>query len=556
MVTDIKHLLTLRGGALLLGAAILIGAPAARQASAQITTGAMGGVVTDESGGVLPGATVTATHVGRGVSASAVSDGVGRFLILNLPAGGPYEVVAALSGFSGGRRSGIQVPLGGTQTVSFRLAVGGLTENVSVVAGQGVIGADATGPASNVSLVQIESLPTIARGLEDFARLSPYFLSSGAGDGSGANTLSVAGRSSRYNNVQIDGAVNNDLFGIADSGTPGGQTETQPISLDAVQELQLVVSPYDVRQGGFSGGGLNAVTRSGTNDFRGAAYFYFRNRNLAGPGPCPANPNVACPPDDARKLSKFSDRTVGVSVGGPIRKDRIFFFVNADLVRREQPTGFSLSGVSGTDWRALNAVRTGEAERVLTAIRGRYDYDPGSADEFTREIRSNKVIAKIDANLTPAHRLSIRHNFIDADNDVGTQSNTQYRLPDSIYEIRDRTNSTVAQLNSTMWGGANELRIAFTTVRDQRDGPTNFPATRVDLSDGSSLFFGRETFSTANELDQDIVELTNDFTVQKGRHTWTIGTHNEFFKFRNLFIRDNFGSYRFSSVTNFEAGLA
>lgn len=528
-------------------------------AFSQVTTGAISGVVTDESGGVLPGATVSATHTETGTTQTAVTDLDGRFSILNARAGGPYTVTVTMSGFKEAKKQGVNVPLGSTANVPFKLALQSLTENVEVVAERSIISATSTGPASNVGQEQIDALPTIGRGLEDFARLSPYFVSAGGGDGAGASALSVAGRNSKYNNVQIDGAVNNDLFGLADSGTPGGQTESQPISLDAVQELQLVVSPYDVRQGGFAGGGLNAVTKSGTNKFKGTAYYFFRNRDTAGPGPCPANPNVVCLADSARKLSQFSDTNWGASIGGPIKQNKAFFFLNADVVRREQPTGYSANGTSGTNWLTAGntAVRTAEVARILAAAQSRYGYNPGTQDEFARGINSNKIIGKIDVNLNPKHRLTVRHNFIDADNDIGTITNNQYRFPDAIYEIRDKTNSTVAQLNSTIGGGVNEFRLAFTTVRDQRDGGTRFPAMRVDLSDGvSSVIFGRETFSTANALDQDIVEITNDFTLPRGRHTWTFGTHNELFQFRNLFIRDNFGSYRFSNVANFEAGLA
>lgn len=538
-------------------AAALVFATAAL-APAQVTTGSITGTVTDESGGVLPGATVTAIHTETGTSSSAVTDVDGRFAIVNLRAGGPYTITVAMSGFRDDKRAGVSVPLGSAFNVAFRLKLQTLSETVEVVGERSIIAPTSTGPASNVGQEAIEALPTISRGLEDFARLSPYFVSAGGGDGAGANALSVAGRNSKYNNVQIDGAVNNDLFGLADSGTPGGQTETQPISLDAVQEIQLVVSPYDVRQGGFSGGGLNAITKSGTNSFRGTAYTFYRNRDTAGPGPCPANANATCLPDDQRRLSEFSDATYGFSVGGPIQKNKIFFFVNADIARKEQPTGFSADGSSGTNWLTAgnSAIRTAELARVLAAAQTRYGYNPGGTSEFTRGINSNKFIGKIDVNLNDRHRLTVRHNFIDADNDIGFPSNAQYRFPDAFYEIRDKTNSTVAQLNSTIWGGFNEFRVAYTTVRDQRDGATSFPATRVDLSDGSSVLFGRETFSTANELDQDIIELTNDFTLVRGRHTWTFGTHNEFFQFRNLFIRDNFGSYRFTSVANFESGLA
>jgi hypothetical protein len=522
-------------------------------AAAQVTTGAVTGVVLDESGATLPGATVTATHEGTGARASAVTGTDGRYLILNIQAGGPYTVSVTMPGFRDARRTGVSVPLGDTATVPFKVVIQTMTESVEVVAERSIISPTSTGAASNVSQETMESMPTISRGLEDFARLSPYFVSAGGGQGDGASALSVAGRNSKYNNVQIDGAVNNDLFGLADSGTPGGQTETQPISLDAVQELQLVVSPYDVRQGGFAGGGLNAVTKSGTNKFKGSAFYFFKNRDLAGPGPCPAA--GTCADDNARKLSEFSDKQFGANIGGPIIKNKAFFFLNADIGRREQPTGFSADGSSGTNWASSTARQTGIAQ-ILSIAQSKYGYNPGPTTEFVRSIPSDKFIAKVDYILNDRHRLTLRHNYVKGKNDIGSPNNGQFRFPDAIYQIKSKTNSSVVQLNSTFGTSVNEFRLAYTTIRDQRDGGTSFPATRVDIDGTTSVVFGRETFSTANELDQDVIELTNDFTMPKGKHLITIGTHNEFFQFRNLFIRDNFGSYRFSSVDNFNAGVA
>ena len=538
-----------RGGLLFAAALLAIGGVA----FAQVTSGSITGVITDESGGILPGAMVTATHVDTGVKSTAVSGTDGSYSILNIRSGGPYTVSVAMPGFKEARKTAVVVPLGDSASVPFKLALQTLSETVDVIAEASIISPTASGAASNVSQQTIESMPTVARGLEDFARLSPYFVSAGAGAGDSSNALTVAGRNSKYNNVQIDGAVNNDLFGLADSGTPGGQTETQPISLDAVEELQLVISPVDVRQGGFSGGGINAVTKSGTNTFRGSAFYFFKNRDLAGAGPCPAA--GTCPADDVRKLSEFNDKQFGANLGGPIVKNKAFFFINADLGRREQPSGFSANGTSGTNWASSAARQSGIAQ-IASIAQSRYGLSLASQDEFVREIPSDKFIGKIDVVLNDRHRLTVRHNFVKGKNDIGTVSNAQYRFPDAFYQINSKTNSTVAQLNSTFGSAVNEFRLAYTTVRDRRNGVSNFPATRVDIDSTTSVVFGRETFSTANELDQDVIELTNDFTFTKGKHQITVGTHNEFFKFRNLFIRDNFGSYRFSSIANFDAGLA
>ena len=524
------------------GAALAVLLGIAPWAAAQsVTTGALTGRVVDESGAAVPGATVEAVHEPTGSNYSAVSGSEGTFSILNVRAGGPYSITATLSGFAPDKQSGLNVVLGGQTAVNFKLRVEGLTEAVEVVAeGGSLITPAANGAASNVSEETIEALPTVTRGIEDFARLSPYFNSQGSGDGSGANALSVAGRNTRYNNVQIDGAVNNDLFGLADSGTPGGQTEAQPVSIDAVQELQLVVSPYDVRQGGFSGGGVNAITRSGTNEFHGTAYYFFRSEGLVGDGP------------NDRPIATFDEKQGGASLGGPIVRDKVFFFANVDFGRKDRPSGWSIDGNSGQSFG-----RQAEAARFLNIMQTRYGYDPGGTSEFIRDTPNEKFLAKLDWNLNQRHRLSLRHNYVDSSNDIGFPTSTNYIFPDFFYQFRDKTNSSVAQLNSTFGSGSvNELRVTYQTVRDNRDGVNEFPTVLVDVSGGGQFRAGRENFSTANALDQDVLELTDDFTMVRGNHSFTVGTHNEFFSFRNLFIRDNFGNYRFSSLDNLQAGLA
>ena len=529
-----------KGWLCLLGALALMVAPQAWSQTA--TTGALSGVVADQTGAPVPGATVEAIHEPTGTRYGGVTDGSGRFAFYNVRVGGPYTLNVALSGFRPEKLQGVTAALGEERAVSFKLRVESVTESIEVTAeASSIISPSSTGPASNVGQAAIETLPTVSRGLEDFARLSPYFNSQGSGDGSGANALSVAGRNTRYNNIQIDGAVNNDVFGLADSGTPGGQTESQPISIDAVQELQLVVSPYDVRQGGFSGGGVNAITRSGTNAFHGTGYYFTRSEGLVGDGPA------------SRPIATFSDKQYGGSVGGPIVKDKAFFFLNVDFGRKDRPSGWSIDGSSGQGFGFQP-----QADRFLSILKNKYGYDPGSTSEFIKNIPNDKVLAKLDFNLSDRHRLTLRHNYIKAQNDIGFPTSTNYLFPDFFYQFRDKTNSSVAQLNSIFGSSVNEFRLTYQRVRDNRDGVTDFPTVLVDVlgAPGPQFRAGRENFSTANALDQDVFELTDDFTFHKGNHVITIGTHNEFFKFRNLFIRDNFGTYRFSSLNNLEAGLA
>lgn len=517
--------------------AVVLATVAAMPAAAQVTTGTLSGLVVDEQGGVLPGADVVAVHVPTGTSYDGVTQADGRFVFQNVRVGGPYTVTVKLAGFREQVLGDINVNLGESTSVTARLGLETVQETVTVTAeASSVFTGARSGTSATVSEATIETLPTVQRSLQDFARVNPFV--SQTATNANDSTLSIAGRSGRYNNLQIDGAVNNDLFGLADSGTPGGPASTQPVSLDAIQELQIVVSPYDVRQGGFSGGGINAITRSGTNRFRGTAYYFFRDQDLVGDGA------------DDRPIATFSDKQFGGSVGGPLVKNRAFFFTNFDWGRKDTPSGFSVDGSSGQAFG-----RQEEIQRALNVLQTRYNYNPGGLGEFIRETNNNKVFVRSDLNFGKT-QVTLRHNYVDAINDVLFPSITLYKFADQNYRFNSKTNSTVGQVNTAFGTSFNEFRMSYQRIRDKRVTDTAFPQVTVRLAGGGSFRFGTEQFSTANELDQDIIELHDDFTMVRGKHTFTFGTHNEFFKFRNLFIRDNFGTYEFASVAQLEAGFA
>jgi hypothetical protein len=503
-----------------------------------VTTGTIGGVVTDSQGGVLPGSTVVALHIPTGTSYEGVTQGDGRFSLLNVRVGGPYRLTIELSGFRTATFDDINVTLGESTEVPVSLQLATVSEVVTVTAeASPIFTGSRSGATDNIPTPVIETLPTINRSMQDIARTSPYF--NQISQDNFASALSVAGRNVRYNNIQIDGAVNNDVFSIASSaGTPGGQVETQPISFDVIQELQLVVSPYDVRQGMFSGGGINAITKSGTNEFHGSVFYVFRDQRLVGDG------------IDDRPIATFNDKQFGGTAGGPLVRNRIFWLANAEGGRKNTPSGYSVSGTSGVSF-GFQA----EAQRILDIARTRYGYDPGGLDEFIRNTNNTKFFARSDVNLGD-NQLTVRHNFVGGFNDVGSQSNTSYKFPANFYRQNSRTNSTVGQLNSRFGSAVNEFRVTYTRIRDYRTFDTRFPFVVVRLPDGSRFNLGTENSSHANELDQDAIEVHNDYTIVRSAHTFTIGTHNEFFKFRNLFIQNNFGNYDFASIDNFAAGIA
>jgi outer membrane receptor for ferrienterochelin and colicin len=504
---------------------------------AQTTTGNLAGTVTAADGSALPGVTVEAVHVPTGTRYDTVSGSNGRYTIPNVRVGGPYRVSATLEGFKTSENTNVTVNLGNTTEVPVKLQLSSVSETIEVRAeADSVINPNRTGATSEVSAEQIQSLPTVNRSLQDFARTNPYFRVDPTDQTS--TRINVAGRNNRYNSIQIDGAVNNDLFGLADTGTPGGQTDAQPISLDAIQELQLIVSPYDVRQGGFTGGGINAITRSGTNELQGSIFGSQRSEQFVGDGP------------RHQPLSEFSQDQYGGRIGFPIMKDKIFFFGSGEMNRRTAPTGASAAGDATVQFRT-----PADLQRVKDILVSRYQYDPGTLEDIQQATDSDSLFGRFDVNVNNSNQLTLRHNWVDAGRDnTGTRTTTRFTFPGTIYTQADVTNSTVAQLNSVFGANAyNEARFGYQTIKDQRSIPGIFPSIEIGgAAQNATIAAGTERFSGANALDQNITEFTDDFTWVRGSHTLIFGTHNEFFEFKNLFLSDVYGAYFFPTVDAFD----
>lgn len=426
--------------------------------------------------------------------------------------------------------------LGQNLTLNLSLREGEVTgDEVTVLARESsILNVDRTGAATNVSSEEIQALPTVARSLQDFTRLAPQI-----------NGGSAAGRNNRFNNIQVDGAVLNDVFGLASNGTPGGQANTEPISLDAIEEFNVSVAPYDVRENGFTGASINAVTRSGTNRFEGSVYAFGRNESLVGDSRSGAT------------YGDFSDYQTGFRLGGPIVRNKLFFFVNGELGGRTQPVDVGLLGGANS---TVFPIATDSLQRLYDVLKNQYGYDAGSFGAIDDETRNVKLFGRLDWNLSQNHRLTLRHNFVRGNDDNITRGATTYAFENSNYVFNSTQNSTVAQLNSTFSNRAsNEARLAYTRVRDNRETLGDpFPQVSVTIARVDNLNrvarAGGETFSNANELDQDVFEFTDNFTYFAGNHTVTLGTSNQFYTFRNLFIRELYGAYTFNSINDLIAG--
>ncbi len=507
-----------------------------------VTTSGMRGTVIDENNEALPGATILATHLPSGSEYGTITNVDGAFNMPNMRVGGPYRVRVSFVGFETFVREGIYLTLGEPYRLNAQLRESATElETVEVVAQGGIFDNERTGVSTNINERAINVTPTVGRDLADFTRLTPQaYVENDDDDGP---AISIAGQNNRYNSIFIDGAVNNDVFGLAAQGTNGGQTGSTPISIDAIEQFNIAISPFDVTQSGFTGGAINAITRSGTNQFEGSAYAFLRNESLAGKTPI----DLVDSEDERESLPDFSNNRYGFRLGGPLIQNKLFFFVNGEILRSESPQPFS------STYQGDSANRLEELSNALQNA----DYNPGAFGDKTSKLDDNKVLVKLDWNLSRNHKLSARHSYSDSENlDAFASDSRDINFSNNSEFFPSTTNSSALELNSTFGNQyANKLVIGYTRVKDDR-GFTGDPFPFVEIDDGSgTINLGSEPFSTANILDQDIFTITNNFNLFKGRHTLTIGTHNEFYSIGNLFIPQNFGQYEYGSLDDFLQSL-
>lgn len=520
----------------------LITLPLASAFGQGVTTASMRGVVTDTNGETLPGANVLAVHMPSGTEYGTATQNDGTFNLRGMRVGGPYTVTVTFVGFESFTREGINLTLGDTYRLDVTLRDSAVElGEVQVVAQTGIFDSENTGVGTNIGEDRIRNVPTVGRDLSDFTRLTPQAIV--GNDDDDGPSISIAGQNNRYNTIYIDGAVNNDVFGLSAQGTNGGQTGSTPISIDAIEEFQINLSPYDVTQSGFTGGAINAVTRSGTNRFEGSAYYFLRNQNFVGKTP----PALVSEGDERMKVDEFSNNRFGVRLGGPIIQNKLFFFANVELLRSETPQPFTGPYIGDS----VN--RLEELRQALTNA----GYDPGDFGSKQSTLDDDKVLAKLDWNINPNHRMSARYSYSAADNtDAFGSSATTINFSNNAEVFPNRTHSSAVELNSTFGNSfANKLILGFTRVTDDR-GFAGDPFPNVEINDGSgSIFFGSEPFSTGNLLEQDIWTLTNNFNWFRGKHTLTFGTNVEFYDIANLFIGQNFGVYEYDSLEDFLSSL-
>jgi Carboxypeptidase regulatory-like domain len=523
--------------------------------SAQETTSDIAGRVTGNNN-PLPGATVTAVHVPSGSTYKTTSRSDGRFNLPNVRIGGPYKITVTYVGYVQAEQLDITLTLGQEYKADFALVPDTKQLNEVTVTNSGtggkVFNSSHTGNQEIITRSQLERLPTVNRSLLDFTRLTP-----------GANGLSFGGQSNQYNNITVDGANFNNSFGL--SGTLGGQTNSQPISTDALEQVQVNVSPYDVRQGGFSGASINSVTRSGTNTFRGSLYTYIK-------GPGTQGYNVE---DIKIPRQNFSYNLTGFTVGGPIIENKLFFFVSGEQENRTDPgTSFIASDATNKPNGVSVSNANADTLNALAAfLKNTYGYDPGAFQNYSYKTQSKKLTIKVDWNLDQNNTLTVKYNYLNSSRQIQASNSGsvnssygrtpgQYAMPfyGSGYKINNNFDIIIAELNTRLGNKAsNKLQIGYTALRDFRSPLTTSPFPLVDILDGSGnpyTSFGYEQFTYGNLLNTDVYQLNDIYIMYKGAHEITVGTQNSLKKYSNGFSPAYEGVYRFNSVSAFYAAAA
>ncbi len=508
-------------------------------ADAQQTSGALQGLVADTAGRGLAGATITAIHIPSGTRYSTATAADGRYILPALRIGGPYRIEVSFADMESQMREVDRISLGDPLNLNLTLVPAGRQLSAVVVTAARAARANAYGAGQNITREQIRDMPMINRSLQDLTRSVPQ--------GSKDNTF--AGSSYRYNNVTIDGAINNDAIGFSPSiggvagtsGQPGSSTRTNPISLDAIEDIQVYIAPYDVKIGNFTGGSINAVTRSGNNTLAGSIYSFGSIPILIGPN------NAA---DGSSIPGVFYNYQGGFRLGGPIVKNKLFFFSNEEVTRRQDP----IQQVAGSPDEAA-VLTMQDAANIRSHTLAEFGFDPGTYGQFNVYSRSNKFFNRLDWNLDPNNQLTLRNNTIFSQALNLERDQQDFRFGSIAYQQVNNQTSTVGELKtrlSNQWN--NSLTAGFAAVHDYRNPLSDpaFPQVQiVGETPGSTIFFGTDREGSVFNQRQRTVEFTDNLTWNQGKHTVTFGTHNEFYHINYGFVNSWNGRVDYPSIQDF-----
>ncbi len=532
-------------------------------ASAQVTTSSLNGKVADANGEPIPGATVIAVHTPSGTQYFAVVNAEGRYFINGMRSGGPYSVEVSCLGYQTVTYTDITLQLAEAYNLNATLQDDNqmLSESVVISTANSKFAVEKTGAATNINNKQITALPTVSRSITDVTRLSPY----------GGNGMSFAGADGRTANFTVDGANFNNNFGLSEN-LPGGGN---PISIDAIEELQVVISPYDVRQSNFIGGGVNAITKSGTNTFKGTAYVYHRNENMRGDS------------IEGETVSGARDKDrntiYGFTLGGPIIKNKLFFFVNYEGTKTPTVANRwrgSSDGIGDSD-QYLSRTKLSDLQKVSDFVKSEYGYDTGSYTNFPADESNRKVLARIDWNINDKHHLALRYNYTlnkawNAPNsssmDGGSRSSygrtSLYAMSyaNSMYSIDNLVNTWSLDLNSRLSDKLSNQFLATYSKLDDIRGTNSSEFPFIDIMDGGQtdpdgatasagtntyIALGYELFTWNNAVHNTVASVKDDLTWYNGTHKIMFGANAEYQMADNSYMRNGTGYYRYDSLDDF-----
>jgi hypothetical protein len=529
----------------------------ATAAFSQVTSSSITGTVKGDGNAALASATVVAVHQPSGTKYSTTTNKAGAFTILNVRVGGPYTVTITYSGFQKHQEEGVYAPLGNTANVDVTMKPDTKTMEGVVIRGvpNPILNSKTNGASVTIGRQAINLTPTIGRNVNDVTKYNAY-----------SNGRSFAGQDSRFNNFTIDGAVFNNGFGLGSDAQAGGRTNSTAISLDALEELQINITPYDIKQSGFAGAAINAVTRSGTNEFAGSVFRFWNSRDLAGDKVASKTANV--PP------TPYNVGTTGFRFGGPIIKNKLFFFVNGEFTSGSRPA---------LDWVANRSGATGNVSRTTAAdledlksfLASNFNYDLGAIDNFNNESYSRKVLSRIDWNINDVHKLSVRYAHHNSQTDVpisnsnsgntagnGNRQNNALAISgqNTGYIIQDNTRSAVVELTSNFKNRvSNQFLVTYNKQIEDRAYRTGiFPTVDILSGVGGSTYtsIGFDPFTPNNRLNYSTFNITNNTTLVRGNHTITLGAAFESFKSNNLFFYASNGVWVFNSIADFKTAAS
>lgn len=522
--------------------------------NAQVTTSSITGNVSDENGS-LQGATVTVTHLPSGTVSRAFTQNQGSYLLQGLRPGGPYRVEVSYTGYFTEVINDISLVLGEPYRLNVTMKPGqGTNLEEVVVAGisrrNSILNSDRTGASTNISNTTISRMPTIDRSISDFTRLTPQ-----------ANGNSFAGRDGRMNNLQIDGANFNNGFGLSSNPLPGGSN--QPVSLDAIQEVSVNIAPYDVRQTGFTGAGINAITRSGTNNIEGSVYTFLRPKSFSG-----LNVGDAKLPEAGRN----QNRIIGARIGLPIIKNKLFFFGSFENENQLNSGNNWLAARAGVSGPNVTRVAAADLDAVANYLKTNYNYDPGAYEGYANnyENKNNKILARLDWNISDKNKFTLRFNTMTGTSDQETNatsgpnprgnsnriSKNAMSFENANYKFKNIVTSLTGELNTAFSSAiSNQFLVTYSKIQDTRSTPgATFPMVDIWNGGDNYISFGTELFSYNNEVINNNVSVTNNLTYLIGKHTLTGGLSFESKSFANSYMRMGTSYYRFNNLQTFLNG--